>query len=515
MAGSTTETARQRARRHIRDVLGALAPGSRRLPTVAVLADDAGVGLVTMHRAVQDLAGEQVLDVVPGGGIFARVNDPRAIDIRPSSRTPRSGGPAWRRIRDALEADLSTQAPGHDEPLPSLKELRRRHGASYPTLRKALQSLVDDGKLRPFGRGYRRLLPTATQQGRSTLVVIAATDNMDMLIGATPRSEALWRSLEQSCRTRGLQLLVISYAKAVGIEQYPDGRTCDLRRLQREQPVLGYVVLTLGWALGELAGLLSRNRRATCVLDENGGLDPAVFERHRALCHVPVGGDRRPGREMGVYLSSRGHRRVAILCAEPTGRVFLRRAEGLVEGLGVGAEVVRVCPGTVTPLRHPTGTRGGRTVLLPEADDVARFLDGLDPLVSSYARHDMTQSVNELVRDHLDARTMVPLFEQTLAHRDITAWVGFNDRTALMALQFLAERGVRVPQDISVVGFDDTITALGNGLTSHNPNMTGVVNAMVDYLFAYGAEGAKARKAVLEVSGLVIERVSSGQAGGQ
>jgi LacI family transcriptional regulator len=36
-----------------------------------------------------------------------------------------------------------------------------------------------------------------------------------------------------------------------------------------------------------------------------------------------------------------------------------------------------------------------------------------------------------------------------------TALVGFNDKAAVGALQAAAERGLRVPEDLSVAGFDD------------------------------------------------------------
>ena len=41
----------------------------------------------------------------------------------------------------------------------------------------------------------------------------------------------------------------------------------------------------------------------------------------------------------------------------------------------------------------------------------------------------------------------------------LEAIVAFNDATALAALSALTDRGIRVPQDISVVGFDDTLEA--------------------------------------------------------
>jgi LacI family transcriptional regulator len=45
------------------------------------------------------------------------------------------------------------------------------------------------------------------------------------------------------------------------------------------------------------------------------------------------------------------------------------------------------------------------------------------------------------------------------ASRDFTALVGFNDIAAIGAVRALHEAGIRVPQDVSVVGFDDIVSA--------------------------------------------------------
>ncbi|WP_255484008.1 substrate-binding domain-containing protein [Granulicella sp. 5B5] len=43
--------------------------------------------------------------------------------------------------------------------------------------------------------------------------------------------------------------------------------------------------------------------------------------------------------------------------------------------------------------------------------------------------------------------------------QDFTALVGFNDTSAIGAIRAFHEGGLRVPQDVSVVGFDDIVSA--------------------------------------------------------
>ena len=72
-----------------------------------------------------------------------------------------------------------------------------------------------------------------------------------------------------------------------------------------------------------------------------------------------------------------------------------------------------------------------------------------------------------------DSPTPVPGYEATKrllgARRKFTALFAFNDISAMGAIRALRERGLRVPQDVSVVGFDDIQSA-----AYQNPALTTV-----------------------------------------
>jgi LacI family transcriptional regulator len=62
-----------------------------------------------------------------------------------------------------------------------------------------------------------------------------------------------------------------------------------------------------------------------------------------------------------------------------------------------------------------------------------------------------------------------------LARRPFSALFAFNDVTAMGAILALREAGLRVPKDVSVVGFDDVLAA-----STYNPPLTTIRQPLRD-----------------------------------
>ena len=95
-----------------------------------------------------------------------------------------------------------------------------------------------------------------------------------------------------------------------------------------------------------------------------------------------------------------------------------------------------------------------------------------------------------------------------LSLRGVTAWVVENDQLAFVVLEVLRSRGVRVPERISVVGFDDEPDAFGVGLTTYNYNVSAYVDAMVDYILGGLSSRHLRGHGLTEIPGYVVERSS-------
>ncbi len=87
--------------------------------------------------------------------------------------------------------------------------------------------------------------------------------------------------------------------------------------------------------------------------------------------------------------------------------------------------------------------------------------------------HEMSIAIDlklvvELERDIISPELGYPVMQKLLAeHLRFTAVVAFNDMSAIGAIRALQDFGLRVPEDVSVIGFDDITAAAFN-----NPRLT-------------------------------------------
>jgi len=82
----------------------------------------------------------------------------------------------------------------------------------------------------------------------------------------------------------------------------------------------------------------------------------------------------------------------------------------------------------------------------------------------------------QLERDLTSPELGYPVVQQLLQHRKkFTALVSFNDIAAIGAIRALRDANLRVPEDVSVVGFDDIHVA-----AYHNPRLTTVRQPLHD-----------------------------------
>lgn len=174
-----------------------------------------------------------------------------------------------------------------------------------------------------------------------------------------------------------------------------------LRALE-ELGVRGVLVSPIGSRLDDLVQLARRGTPVVLVDHPRAGTP---------LCAVAVDGVRG-GELAAAHLVSLGHRRIAFVRGTADVRTLHERAEGIGRALAVAGL------------------------------DVSRAL--LEVLVPQPARPDQADAVVDLI---------------LAAKPRPTAIICFNDMAAVGVLRGLRRRGVTVPDEISIVGYDDVVFA--------------------------------------------------------
>lgn len=481
-------------------------PLGSRLPPIAALAREAGVSLVTMWKAAGRLQAQGVLHsvrhtgTVVTGALTAPEPHPDAADARAQ--------PAWEKLALRLESDMISGAFDRGRLLPSIKQLRVRYGANFRTMRKALDSLVAGKAIVACGRAYRPASQVARAKSGDILVFFY---NERRELSLQHLDAGLLRIIETRCNQSGLRPVFIRYFRENGSISYVN-HTTGMAWHGRAGAALGclWVLLFDHEMAEECCRRLLSLACPVAVLDDTAKKwFPPYFRNNRNtqfITGVPFG---KAAEVMARRLIELGHRHIAYISGNFAREWSQRNLDGLLRIYGrAGARC------SVTPFAIDYPGAGIRTSDSPGFAPIA-----INRLVSS-AKHfgDLPPAA---LREHLEqtaaaaldhsfylwklAHDMEPLFRKAIDIKKITAWVGGDDEEGVAAHSFLKRAGIPVPHRVSVVGFNNSLVALRNNLTSYGDNYEAMIHAMIDYVIRPGS----ARNKVLEIDGMLVERATT------
>lgn len=486
-------------------------PGTT-LPPAADMAREAGVAYVTMWKALDRLRNQGILRARPRRGITVVRRPGPALSV-PSEQTvadPTSRR-KWARTTSAIRRDLLEGFYAPATPLPSRKELTERYGVCVATLSKALSELVADGSLR---QERTRFMPPPPRQStlRNTVMLVACGDYDGTPALVHARTPEHIRALEYECSLRNVGLQFVPVDPRSGGLHDP-GLSHRLRTdIHYRDAILGVLIWQAGmdhrpWT--DLVLEFAPLGKPIALLDETGEYAvPRIAGAQRQIRHFTMGFSEEAGRRMGVHLLALNHRRVAFVSPVHRAAWSRNRLQGLRDAFAragladavveyvldehsLPSEFLSLCTDVRTQLRAQLG----HSPDVPSGSLAAR------------ARQAIDQALDPILMREAYAMAMAPLMESALADTRITAWVAADDDTALPCLAFLRERGVKVPDRLSVAGFDDGVGSSLQKLTSYNYNGSAYMRAMLAHVLAPGSpESGGPAHGPIELAGTVVQR---------
>jgi DNA-binding FadR family transcriptional regulator len=488
--------------------------GVERLPTARTLAKAAGVSHPVLLKALTLLRREGLIDSRRGRGIILT---PSSRFTAPPARPQRRR--RWRTLMFALENDIHNGVHPAGGMLPSIKELCVQYHAGYRPMKQALEALQVHGSVLPEKRGYR-IRELESLHYRNRIVLLARGDHLGNLAVTSPRMHEHLRALERECARHHLRLEVYTYDfRENGL--YPAERWLEVSHNERSRAkVLGCIVWSTNMSavgLRTMVRHLAGFERPISVFDEGGAMiAPSISLPPSSPTRVfTMAGSPSATRSVGRFLLRLGHRKIAYISPFGSALWSRNRLRGLrhayrVAGFGSAVKSFvsdRDEDGSEAPA--PEFVSATLQSIMERLSDEAGHLAAHGPLARALKR--LRWRLAATVREEFRNESLAALLRRARNEApDTTAWVGANDYVAGECLHFLRSEGIRVPEQISVVGLDDALEAHLHKLTSYNFNGEAVMRAMVGHILdPYRTARDPARYDPMEMEGYVVVREST------
>jgi DNA-binding LacI/PurR family transcriptional regulator/DNA-binding transcriptional regulator YhcF (GntR family) len=519
---------------------GAWSPGER-MPVLIELAKLCGVSRGTMWKALSLLKKESLLHTKPRGAILA------GAEGFPEKTSP-SKGLLWERVKIRLGKEVLAGAFA-GQFLPPANKLARRYGITAHTVGKSLEQLVREGLLVADGRKYRHMLSDSRISQPPFVLISAGTRDHGIFV-KDPRTQSVVESFERECSRLNHSL------RSVGYNVYEAPALTDIESaLQETRNPAGYIVNIWNpwneihrnrWL--DLLHQLNARKVPVIVIDQSGNLpfprSLAASQHFRVLRIASV----RAGAMAADFLFRHGHKRIAYVTPFFNQEWSRSRYEGLCQYFrqygAVDCGVEYFASGELADANDL------RLALLnldkseleslyrdrlqrDEIESMKSTLDRLgkmslpnmfrkDPVTATLrsmtkslirqirSPHDIAScnEVLERIEGLVDQQAMRiylrPFLSGILKKSTSTAWVCSEDRTALNALLFLKSHRRKVPNEISVLGFDNWKEAYEQNLSTYDFNMDGMVKQAL--MMIMDTKSLKSAPVISEVDGYVVER---------
>ncbi|MBK9579052.1 MAG: substrate-binding domain-containing protein [Fibrobacteres bacterium] len=446
-----------------------------RLPTVRELADAHATSTKTIAKALDLLRRDGLIESRPGSGLWRAGRVPASTSAKAKINAFDFADRLCEEIRQGLHPWSAN--------LPSIKEFATRWKCHPQTASKALDTAVRTGLVERYGRRHRPVRPRTQRKVTSpTLLCIGAADPAGLFRMDTDRESDFWRDLGSQAAHAGLSLV---------------RRPWNGERILLDPSNVGVVAST--WHCQEPVELrqeLERLRLPVCLWMEEYTLQDTAPRKSRIQFHEQ-GYHKDVGALSARHLLDLGHSRFAYISPWHTSRWSKNRFQGIEEEVRrQGGRVEAYClEGISVWDRLAPAYRDPRIGSSFPHALLGRLVEGSSTPIREATIHEL--GMNRTRKD------IIPLLERAL-ESGATAWIAANDVCALQALSWLHDKGVKVPCDVSLAGFDDTSEALRADLTSYRFASDSMARAMIRQILS-----SSRKPSVMRHEGVVVARGST------
>lgn len=312
--------------------------------------------------------------------------------------------------------------PRRDPQRPTLATIARALGVSTATVSYCYsrpEKVSDEVRSKVMAearrQGYAGPDPAARQlsRGRTNTLGLLFTDQLSDAF-ADPAAIAFIQGLSASCQSAGLNLLLVSTESSGERSSAVDSAVVD-----------GFVVYSVSADDPHLARILDR-QLPTVVVDS-----PPDIKRVDWVGPDDYAG----GHTLGELVTGLGHRHIGVI--------------------------------TASPVRHFSGPTDLATIARATATAPRKRILGFADALKVAGLNDFPIEQRPLNTEEAGVDALHSILHR---HPEITAVCAMMDLMALGALKAARQRGLTVPDDLTITGYDDIAEAAQAGLTTiHQP----------------------------------------------
>jgi DNA-binding LacI/PurR family transcriptional regulator len=469
------------------------------LPVISALSRMAGVSAVTMSKAQVILKRRKILSGLRGQKTRV-VCKPPANDLKSDDREAMQTGlpepllreEACQRIHRLIQKDILHGVYRPGALLPLVKQLNRRYRASPRTIRKVLMLLCEKGLVVPQGRQYA-VARLSTADSRERIGVLIQQFTLDRYNLGADEVHNYLREIESQAATIPVSIAIAALDQQG--DQWMMKEPCTILSQGVDHANMKGYILSVSTPAIDYRGLcarLARTKKPVSVLDFDGGWTPPS-PCNQPYAVFPVGVSSAPGEKVANYLLSLGHHHAAFFAVFHKSRWSRMRYQGLRNAYAEAG--YPDCPQLFWRSQDEWQTVSNVSSV-PGPSDLSEAPEEYD-------------AVKNRIRI---GACLQPLFEQAIASPDLTAWVAANDAIAVCALEFLRARAIEVPGRITLISFDDSVTAMTHRITSYNFNIPAIVSAAFRHVLQCKEQLRVPPPRTVEIPGAIVERETTGRA---
>lgn len=279
------------------------------------------------------------------------------------------------------------------------------------------------------------------------------------------------------------------------------GQSLSLKDFSLAQGFIVWVDNTMVENLNYILHTLQTLKLPIIIYDEIYEVDSGVIKKRKdvnSYIHYFNIPDFLAGYSIGRMLLEAGHKKAAFFSYSLPNEVgtlptwSAKRYEGLKRAF-FDAGLLK--PETVR-LFTVSSTERSINFLLDEDNSDARTMQNQSDLLAKCLNPFLNENIDPLIRGHIVNNINEIQFHhffgrwaffdeirKALSDNSISAWVASEDYVMVYAmLPFLKRHQIKIPEQVSLVSFNNTIEAFVNSITSYDFNMHGIVARFVDII---------------------------------